>query len=230
MTPLVTVVIPVLADADAVTRLLAQLPDTPTVEIVVVDGAADPLLGPIVAAHSRARLRHAGVGRGRQMNLGAGDAAGEWLWFLHADTVVPAGWLPAFEGLEAHVTGGWFEFALDDAAWQARLIERLVRWRTRYLRLPYGDQGIFVRRAHFRRLRGFREWPLLEDVDFARRLARSGPVAGLSLPLTTSARRWRRDGWFRRSTLNIAIVALYFAGVSPARLAGWYDRSPRRAA
>ena len=120
--------------------------------------------------------------------------------------------------------GGWFQFALDDAAWQARVIERLVAWRVKYLRLPYGDQGLFVRRRQFRSLGGFSEWPLLEDVAFARRLVRGGPVAELPLALKTSSRRWRRDGWFRRSTMNLAIVALYFVGVSPTRLARWYHQ------
>jgi hypothetical protein len=116
---------------------------------------------------------------------------------------------------------------LDDAAWQARLIERLVAWRVRHLRLPYGDQGLFIRRRHFRLLQGFREWPLLEDVDFARRLVRGGPVTELPLALGTSARRWHRDGWFRNSAMNLVIVVLYFAGVSPVRLARWYHGPSR---
>ena len=125
------------------------------------------------------------------------------------------------------VVGGWFRFALDDTAWQARVIERLVAWRVRHLRLPYGDQGLFVRRNAFERLGGFRELPLLEDVEFVRRLVRAGRTVELPLALATSPRRWHRDGWFRRSTKNIAIVGLYLAGVQPARLARWYRGAPR---
>ena len=227
MTPLVTLVIPVLFDADAAAALLAQIPDVSDVAIVVVDGQGDRRLEDLVASHGRARLRRATPGRGHQMNVGAEGASGDWLLFLHADSVLPDGWLPALRGLGADVTGGWFTFALDDAAWQARVIERLVRWRVRVLRLPYGDQGLFVRPAVFRSLGGFREWPLLEDVDFVRRLVRSGRVAALPLAVRTSSRRWRRDGWFRRSAMNVMIVALYFAGASPARLARWYHRTPQ---
>jgi GT2 family glycosyltransferase len=81
---------------------------------------------------------------------------------------------------------------------------------------------LFVRRATFERLGGFAELPLLEDVDFVRRLRRSAPVAEIPLPLATSARRWQRDGWLRRSARNLAIVTLYLAGVGPTRLARWY--------
>jgi GT2 family glycosyltransferase len=126
------------------------------------------------------------------------------------------------------LVGGWFRFALDTPRWQARIIERLVAFRVRAWKLPYGDQGLFVRRDVFTRLGGYREWPLMEDVEFVRRLRRAGPVAELPVVLTTSARRWERDGWFRRSARNLVLVSLYFAGVSPARLARWYGRSPLR--
>ena len=222
MLPLVTVVIPVLHDAEAAAALLAQIPATPEVDLMVVDGGDDPGLESVVAAHDRARLRRAPAGRAHQMNAGSADAAGEWLLFLHADSTLPPAWLPAIAHLDSDVAGGWFRFALDDAAWQARVIERLVAWRVRHLRLPYGDQGLFVRRRVFQSLGGFRELPLLEDVEFVRRLVRAGRVVELPMALGTSSRRWRRDGWFRRSARNAVIVMLYFAGVSPARLARWY--------
>jgi GT2 family glycosyltransferase len=81
---------------------------------------------------------------------------------------------------------------------------------------------VFVRRDVFEQLGGFPEWPLMEDVEFVRRLTRAGPVAELPLPLVTSARRWQRDGWLRRSSRNLLLVSLYFLGVNPERLARWY--------
>lgn len=227
MAPAVSVVIPVLIDADAASALLATLRPGPGMEVIVVDGAADARLAGIVAAHPPARLLRTAPGRGRQMNAGAAAAAGTWLLFLHADSILPAGWFEAIAQLDDDVAGGWFRFALDDAAWQARVIERLTAWRVKSLRLPYGDQGIFVRREVFVELGGFPDFPLMEDVSFVRRLVRAGPVVEVPLAIRTSARRWRRDGWFRRSTKNLALVGLYFLGVAPERLARWYRSAAR---
>lgn len=222
MPPVVTIVTPVLSDTEAVRTLLPQIPATLEVEVIVVDGGNDPPLEDVVATHGRARLYRAPAGRAQQMNAGAAEAAGEWLLFLHADSTLPPRWIPALADLDGDVVGGWFRFALDDAAWQARVIERLVAWRVRRLRLPYGDQGLFVRRRVFQFMGGFRELPVLEDVEFVRRLVRTGRVVELPLALGTSSRRWRREGWFRRSLKNLAIVGSYLAGVPPARLARWY--------
>jgi hypothetical protein len=123
--------------------------------------------------------------------------------------------------------GGWFRFELDDTAWQARVIERLVALRVALLALPYGDQGIFVRREAFVRLGGFREIAIMEDVEFVRRLIRSGPTLPSDQGLVTSARRWRRNGWFRRSAWNTCLVSLYLLGLPPQRLARWYGAPGR---
>lgn len=217
-----TAVIPVLNDADAAERLLAQIGPDSEVEVIIVDGGLDSRLERIAGTRPGTRVLRTSAGRARQMNAGAREADGDWLLFLHADSQLPSGWRHAMAAMSAEAVGGWFRFALDDAAWQARVIERLVGWRVRVMRLPYGDQGLFVRRAVFNDMGGFADLPLLEDVEFVRRLVSAGPVAEVALPLRTSARRWRRDGWFRRSARNGLIVSLYFAGVSPARLARWY--------
>ena len=217
--PWLSVVIPVLSDADAAERLLGQITPDSQVEVIIVDGGLDARLDQVAGTRPGTRLLRTPPGRARQMNAGAHDAAGDWILFLHADSQLPSGWREAMAAIPADAVGGWFRFALDDAAWQARVIERLVGWRVRAMRLPYGDQGLFVRRTVFNQMGGFADLPLLEDVEFVRRLVGAGPVAEVALPLRTSARRWRRDGWFRRSARNSLIVSLYFAGVSPARLA-----------
>jgi rSAM/selenodomain-associated transferase 2 len=223
MPPLVTIVTPVLDDTEAAGKLLSQVPATPEVEIILVDGGDAADLERLVQTRHDTRLYRTQPGRGRQMNAGAAAAGGEWLLFLHADSQLPAGWLEAFHDLEKNIAGGWFRFALDDAAWQARIIERGVAWRVRQLKLPYGDQGLFVRRRVFESLGGFRELPLFEDVDLVRRLVRTGVVTELPLPLLTSSRRWRRDGWVRRSLRNGVLISLYWVGVPPAWLAHLYD-------
>lgn len=220
--PHLAVVIPVLFDSDVLRALLADIPPAGDIEIVVVDASGGQ--APVAVADRRtdARVIHSRRGRGLQMNAGAHATTADVLLFLHADSTLPSGWQDALRTLPAEVAGGWFTFALDDTAWQARVIERLVRLRTRLFGLAYGDQGLFVRRRVFEELGGFSEWPLMEDVDFVRRLNAAGLTVELPLPLRTSARRWRRDGWLRRSARNLVLVSLYFAGVSPARLARWY--------
>ena len=224
MEPKLSVIVPVLADEEALAALFRQIPPDSGADIVVVDGGRSPGVAAALAGRRDARVIHAPKGRGRQMNAGAAAARGEWLLFLHADSRLPPGWLSAILEQPRDLAGGWFRFALDDPAWQARWIERGVALRVRLFRLPYGDQGIFVRRGTFERLGGYREIPLMEDVDLVRRLASAGRVAELPLALATSARRWRRDGWLRRSLRNVGLVSLYFAGVPPSRLARWYSR------
>lgn len=214
--------IPVLNDTDAAERLIRQIGPDPQVEVIIVDGGLDSALERVAGTRPGTRVLRTSAGRARQMNAGAEEASGDWILFLHADSQLPSGWREAMAAIPADAVGGWFRFALDDAAWQARVIEHLVRMRIRLMRLPYGDQGLFVRRALFNQMGGFADLPLLEDVEFVRRLVGGGPVAEVALPLRTSARRWRRDGWFRRSARNSLIVSLYLAGISPARLARWY--------
>lgn len=215
--PLVSVIVPALDDRPAVEQLLGQIRPGPEVELIVADGGGDPELERISPRYVRTA-----AGRARQMNAGAAVATGEWLLFLHADSRLPERWLETFRAHTRHADAGWFRFALDDSAWQARILERVVAWRVRRLRLPYGDQGIFVRRVLFESMRGYRDMPLMEDVDFVRRLTQRARVVELPAALVTSARRWRRDGWVRRSGRNLILLTLYYLGVAPARLARWY--------
>ena len=221
---LVSVIVPLLDDTAAATALVGQILPDPRAEIILVDGGSDAALDRLAGQRRDVRLIRTPPGRARQMNAGATFAEGAWLLFLHADSRLPAGWLDAFQHLLPQMSGGWFRFALDDPAWQARVIERGVRWRVRVFGLPYGDQGFFVRREMFQQLGGYSDLPLMEDVDFIRRVQRHGRVVELPLALMTSSRRWQRDGWWRRSILNLALVTLYLGGVAPARLASWYRR------
>jgi rSAM/selenodomain-associated transferase 2 len=219
---LVSVIIPVLDDAAALGELLRHLPVDPRLEIVVVDGAADARLDDLARGRADMRILHGSAGRATQMNAGARMARGRWLLFLHADSTLPRGWLDVFEQTIGQGDGGWFEFALDHPSWRARLIEWGVRWRVRLLGLAYGDQGLFVTRGMFDTLGGYREIPLMEDVDFVSRLRAKARIVRVPIAIRTSARRWERDGWVARSARNMTLLMLYLAGVSPARLARWY--------
>lgn len=239
--PFVSIVVPVLRDTPALAGLLRALRAERLggrVEVVVANGdGADRSLDPLRRRAAPVLWVDGEPGRGRQMNAGARASSGRWLLFLHADARLGPGWLSALAEADARpdVAGGAFRLALASRHWAARVIERGVAARTRWLRLPYGDQAIFVRREEFDALGGFRPLALMEDIDFVGRLRRRGRLWFPPVPVRVSARRWERDGWLRRTALNLALLGLYAAGVEPGRLARWYygRRTPapaRRAA
>jgi rSAM/selenodomain-associated transferase 2 len=163
-------------------------------------------------------------GRARQMNAGAKQARGDTFVFVHADTLVPASFAADIgEALsDSAVVGGRFDVELDSGALPYRIIGAMISWRSRLSRTGTGDQAIFVRREMFERLGGFPEIDLCEDLEFSRRLKRAGRVACLRSRVITSARRWNRDGLVRTVLRMWMIRAMYFAGVSPARLKRMY--------
>lgn len=192
-------------------------------EIIVVDGGSADGTREIAEA-AGARLIAAPKGRGAQLRAGGEAARGEWLLFLHADTLLDDGWMAAAERHAAREprAAACFRFRLDSGAWQARLVERGVNARLRLLALPYGDQGLLIHRSLYAAVGGYAPLPLMEDVDLIRRIGRSR-LRVLDVNAVTSADRWERDGWLRRSARNLFCLSLYGAGVRPERIASLYD-------
>lgn len=224
MPPKLSVVIPVLNAAWALPACLAAFSRRPDVEILVSDGGSTDE-STVVAVQNGARIVAGSPGRGAQLARGATAATGDWLLFLHADTVLDQVGTRAAQEFAADPANArraaYFRLALDDADPRARRIERMVAWRCRTLALPYGDQGLLISRAFYGSLGGYRPLPLMEDVELVRRIGRARLVM-LDAVAVTSAERYRRDGWLARPLRNLACLALYFAGVPPRAILPLY--------
>ena len=226
--PFVSVIIPVLRDAGPLATLLSRLHPVDRFEVIVANGdAGDPALDPVRRAWPAVTWVEGDAGRGRQMNAGAEHARGQWLLFLHADARLGAGWCDEIQrAAAAAAVGGCYRLEIDSPRWQARLIEGGVRCRVRWLGIGYGDQALFIRRDLFLRLEGYRPIPVMEDADLVRRMRRHGRWWHSAVGVTVSARRWERDGWWRRTVSNLRILVLYLVGRSPDRLAASYPVWP----
>ena len=216
---LLNIVLPALDAATYLGRTLAALDRH---EVLVVDGGSGDSTVSIARTHG-ARVLSAPRGRGAQLAAGVAATESDWLLLLHADTVLDSGWDKAAQAHMANSAGcaAYFRFALDSADLRARRLERWVAWRCRVLALPYGDQGLLVPRVLLDAVGGIRPLPLMEDLDLVRRIGRERLVP-LPVDALTSAARWEREGWRRRSLRNLGCLALWLAGVPPRAVARLY--------
>ncbi len=225
-----TVVIPALDEAANLARLLPDLERVcPGAEVLVVDGGSRDGTAKVVAGRPGVRLVPSARGRARQMNAGAAAASGDVLLFLHADTWLPDGAARAIEAALADpaVVGGRFDVRFDSQRPVMRMVAWFMNARSRATSICTGDQAIFVRRAVFEAVGGYPDIPLMEDVELSRRLKARGRLAALRVRVTTSARKWEREGPLRTIGLMWTLRLLHFVGVAPARLHRWYYGAPK---
>ncbi|HKX08245.1 MAG TPA: TIGR04283 family arsenosugar biosynthesis glycosyltransferase [Stellaceae bacterium] len=214
-----SVIIPALDAAASLPATLAALAEGRALirDIIVADGGSRDTTSAITEA-AGATLVTMAKGRGGQLAAAAAAAAGEWLFFLHADTRPLPGWSVEVARFIADPANreraGYFTYRLDDAARAARRLERIVAWRSRVLGLPYGDQGLVLARTFYQALGGFPALPLMEDVAFVRRIGR-GRLVALATGALTSADRYRRGGYLWRPLRNLGCLTLYLLGLPP---------------
>lgn len=225
-----SVVVPALDEAANLARLLPDLWRAwPDIEIIVVDGGSRDGTPDVVRGQAGVRLLEGARGRARQMNAGARQAGGDVLLFLHADTRLPDGAPGAIAAALADpaVVGGRFDVRFESRRRVLGVVAWLMNARSRATSICTGDQAIFVRRAAFEAVGGYPDIALMEDIELCRRLKARGRLAALRARVTTSARKWEREGPLRTIGLMWTLRLLYFCGVAPARLHRWYYGPPK---
>lgn len=224
----ISIIVPIFDEARALPGTVNHLRSLieagrPRTEAIVVDGGSTD--------GSRELVIDAGLpcvrsprGRAEQMNAGARFASGDLLLFLHADTRLPAAAPDRIRhAVRDGAVGGCFGVRLDSDRLLLRLAGRMISWRSRLTGGATGDQAIFVTREAFYEVGGYAPVALFEDLDLSRRLRRLGEFVRLREEVTTSARRWERFGVWRTILRMWALRTLYLCGVSPDRLARYYD-------
>jgi len=223
--PMISMILPVLDEAAHLGRTLAALQSAEFAEIIVVDGGSQD--------DTVALAQQAGVmvlvtqpGRAHQMNLGARKAQGEILLFLHGDTQLPPGGdrLICQALNQPGVVAAAFNLAIDGTLPGLRWVEWGVRWRSRLFQLPYGDQGLGLKKSLFWELGGFPTVPIMEDFLLVKQLQKRGRIAIAPAAVLTSARRWQKLGVIRTTLINQMILLGYFLGLPLKILVGWYRR------
>jgi len=227
----ISVIIPVLDESLRVEPTLTALAPLRAAghEVIVVDGGSvddtPQRCTPLVD-----KLLTSAAGRARQMNVGAAEACGELLWFLHADTLPPPDVLQALQLTAEKVVRqgddsclwGRFDIRIDGAHPRLPMVAWWMNLRSRVSGVMTGDQGLFLARTLFRRSGGFLDIPLMEDVEYSKRLRRVSRPLCLRNQLLTSGRRWETEGLVKTILLMWGLRLAYVVGISPERLADWY--------
>lgn len=219
----ISIIVPTRNEAESISKFLPELLSTPGIEVLVVDaGSSDNTID--TAKALGAKVFSVSPGKASQMNAGAKAARGDILLFLHADTRLAPGFVKQAQDTlsQPGIAAGAFRLAIDGKGIGLRIIEWLANFRSRFLQMPYGDQGIFVTADIFSAVGGFPALPIMEDFELVRRLKHKGRIKILPLAATTSPRRWQKLGVLRTTAINQAIIIGYLLGIDPYKLAHWY--------
>ena len=191
--PKISIIIPVLNEAKVIGINLAKLSANEAIEIIFVDGGSQDNTVDLIKKNQFTVIKYPVAQRSYQMNLGAEKAQGKILLFLHGDTILPPNYLELVTNslAQKNIIAGAFELKIDAPNLIFRLVESLVNWRSHFLKLPYGDQAIFLTREKFNQVNGFANIKIMEDFELIKRLGKLGQIDIIKHPVITSARRWQ---------------------------------------
>lgn len=220
-----SIIIPVLNEEKQLPQCLQALPVRDDVELILIDGGSSDNSLAIARQYNCITTTVLG-GRAKQLQQGAHIAQGQSLLFLHADCLLPSSFdILINETLKDHtVSCGAFSLAIDAKGLKYSLVSWGANLRSRRSQLPYGDQGLFMKKSLYEQAGGFPTMPIMEDYVFVKTLGKFGKVITLPAKITTSARRWRNMGVIRTTLINQAIVIAYKLGIAPQRLSKMYNR------
>jgi len=224
MTSDISIIIPALNEEENIPFLAKNLSGG-DFEVILVDGGSTDATAELARHHSFTVVTSQ-PGRGHQQNMGARQAHGKILLFLHADTRLPENF--ATSVLQTIASGKWvagaFSLAIEEPTLAMRVITTFANLRSYLFQLPYGDQAIFISRDTFLKLKMFPELPIMEDYVFIKRAKKHGRITVLKDTVITSARRWRRLGVFKTTIINQLVILGFFLKISPEKLALLYRR------
>ncbi|MDW8263247.1 MAG: TIGR04283 family arsenosugar biosynthesis glycosyltransferase [Phycisphaerales bacterium] len=223
--PTLSLIMPVLNDPEGLQQILAQVSQIAEIhEIIVADASPDDGCARVAEGFGVRHVRCPRPSRGAQLNAGAAVATGELLLFHHVDVPLTPEHCRAarLAGSQPGFSSAAFYRKFDPIHHRRRWLERLVRAYNRWGGALYGDQSLCIRRCDFEKHGGFADIPLMEDVEFTRRLRRNGGIELLDPPVVPSARRHARRGSLRTTLLNLWILTAFYLGVRPDTLYRWY--------
>ena len=201
----ISIIIPTVNEANNLPLLLSDLSIIQKeLEILIIDCGSEDKTIDVANIYGAKVYKSKERNRGLQLDMGAKESKGEWLMFLHADSRLTHDW---FTKIKSILKGDknyiyYFKFKINDKKIIFRVLEILVNFRSKYFRQPYGDQGLIIHRSIYLKNNGFRKIPLMEDVDFLRRLKNKKDLKQLNFPISTSARKWERTNIFLQALKN----------------------------
>jgi rSAM/selenodomain-associated transferase 2 len=224
----ISLIIPVFNEASIIEEYLSKIPMRSDLEVIIVDGQSDD---ETVALCEKIQLKFKPKivisplkGRANQLNFGASLAIGQILCFLHLDSQLPSDYFTQIEKLLSYpqAIAGAFSLAIAAPQMPFRWLEKLVDWRSRLFSLPYGDQGLFLKKSVFNTMEGFSPMPIMEDYEFVQRLKKQGKIYISQASVLTSSRRWQKLGILKTTLINQGIILGYYLNIDPKILADWY--------